>query len=113
MNSQLFEDCIGYLAHLRYASSLAPEKGLELLAGDHAVRGYTTKLAAAAGGQKRAEKFAPENEAILRAAQEIMAEPTKRALNKTEVARKVVRRLFPGLSREDAEKKTQSIRRRI
>jgi len=112
-NSQLFEDSIGYLAHLRYASSLAPEKGLALLAGDDAVRGYTTKMAAAAGGQKRAEQFVPENEDILRVAQEIRAEPTKRVLNKTEVARKVVRRLFPRLSGEGAEKKAQSIRRRI
>ena len=48
-------DAIDYLAHVRYAVSLGPEQGLEVLYGHHAAAGYGSHAGAGDGGRKAAE----------------------------------------------------------
>jgi len=50
-----FVKAVNYLAHVRYAVSLRPKDGLEVLYGRHAAAGYASNAGAADGGRKGAE----------------------------------------------------------
>ena len=110
LDPDYFLETIGILAKLRWAISLDQEEGLKELSGEHAVRGYKIISSASKGGKERAEQYSSEKELVCNAAKQI-SETRCRKPSIRELARLVVCKLYPDLTKEETKKKADSIRR--
>lgn len=112
LDSDYFLETFGLLANLRWAVSLGPKEGLTGLSGKDAARGYKITSSASEGGKERARIFSQDKNNVREIAKQICEERTRKP-SQRELARLVVRKLYPELTGKDAEKRADSIRHQL
>jgi hypothetical protein len=105
----VYDENLFMLIDLYKIFSLEPEEGLKKLAGEDAARGHKTVNSARQGGEKRAEKFLPEKERAKQAAEIILATRTRKP-SKSELARLVVKEIYPEMNNEEKKRKADTVR---
>jgi hypothetical protein len=108
MRSELVH-AIGYLTLIKKANDSEVEEGINMLAGDHAARGYKIVSSASEGGKAKGKNASKEKEDVCKIAKQI-TEKRSRMPSRRELARLVVREKYPKLKGKDAERKAEAVR---